>query len=335
MKIFTKITSVMLLVILVFGVCITSASALIYGDGKFEYELDFSTKTARVINFIAADTSIDVPSEYNGYTVTEIAERAFANNTNLKSVNLPDTIKKIDTSAFIGMTALTDFTIPETVTELGESVFSSCTSLQSVTVNASVDTIPKSFFYGCTSLSEVNLNSEIVNYSTSAFYGCTSLKSFPQIEYAESIGEMAFYRTGLTSVTISDKITNLPRYSFAGCSDLTSVVIPDSVTSIYSNAFKNDSNLTIFCYDGSFAQTYAEENGIKCVIISKYEIGDVDMDGEVTISDVTLIQKNLVDIESLTEEAEHLADVDKNGTVNIDDATLIQKFLAEIITSFE
>ena len=59
------------------------------------------------------------------------------------------------------------------------------------------------------------------------------------------------------------------------------------------------------------------------------------MDGDVTISDVTTIQKSLVDVLTLTEEAEYLADVDKNGIVNIDDATNIQKYLAEIITSFE
>lgn len=59
--------------------------------------------------------------------------------------------------------------------------------------------------------------------------------------------------------------------------------------------------------------------------------GDVDSDGDVTISDATDIQLALAELTTLTEEQQIAADVNKNGTPDIYDATKIQMFLADLI----
>ncbi len=61
-------------------------------------------------------------------------------------------------------------------------------------------------------------------------------------------------------------------------------------------------------------------------------LGDVNLDGEVTIADVTLLQKYISDMVDLNKEQLLTADADKNGSINIDDATTIQKVLVDIIT---
>ena len=54
--------------------------------------------------------------------------------------------------------------------------------------------------------------------------------------------------------------------AFFGCAGLSSVVIPDSVTSIGDEAFVLCDNLTRFMVtEGSYAEQYAEENGIPYV----------------------------------------------------------------------
>ena len=58
-------------------------------------------------------------------------------------------------------------------------------------------------------------------------------------------------------------MTAIPARGFEYCQNLKKAIIPASVTSVGSNVFNNStSNLTIYGYTGSFAQTYAEGNNI-------------------------------------------------------------------------
>ena len=56
-------------------------------------------------------------------------------------------------------------------------------------------------------------------------------------------------------------------------------------------------------------------------------IGDIDLDGVITIKDVTLLQKYLADVSDLSDKALIAADVDKDGTIDICDATKIRSYL--------
>jgi hypothetical protein len=60
-------------------------------------------------------------------------------------------------------------------------------------------------------------------------------------------------------------------------------------------------------------------------------MGDVDLDGAVTISDVTQIQKHLVGLSILSSEQLAIADYNGDELVNINDATAIQKYLANVL----
>ncbi|MGN0502372.1 MAG: alpha-amylase family glycosyl hydrolase [Ruminococcus sp.] len=59
-------------------------------------------------------------------------------------------------------------------------------------------------------------------------------------------------------------------------------------------------------------------------------IGDVDLNGTITISDATAIQLHASEISVLTGDSLTAADVDKSGVINIKDATAIQCYLAEL-----
>lgn len=65
-----------------------------------------------------------------------------------------------------------------------------------------------------------------------------------------------------------------------------------------------------------------------------YYLGDADEDGSVTVLDVTVIQKHLASLLTLSEEGLLAADVEESGDqVNILSATIIQKYLAAIETN--
>ncbi|MBQ9679150.1 MAG: carbohydrate-binding domain-containing protein [Ruminococcus sp.] len=59
-------------------------------------------------------------------------------------------------------------------------------------------------------------------------------------------------------------------------------------------------------------------------------LGDADLDGEITILDATVIQRFLVGIVEMSDEAQLAADVDGDGEPTILDATLIQRWLVGI-----
>lgn len=61
---------------------------------------------------------------------------------------------------------------------------------------------------------------------------------------------------------------------------------------------------------------------------SELKLGDVNGDGNISIDDVTDIQKYMAEMLDFTYEQIQLADTDRNGEVTIDDVTLIQKHLA-------
>lgn len=65
-----------------------------------------------------------------------------------------------------------------------------------------------------------------------------------------------------------------------------------------------------------------------------YGCGDVNLDGDISIKDVTSIQRNLADLECFDDSQKQIADVTGDGELSINDATLIQRYLADYIDKF-
>ena len=63
--------------------------------------------------------------------------------------------------------------------------------------------------------------------------------------------------------------------------------------------------------------------------VTDYQIGDVNGDGRITISDVTAIQRHIAELNILSGAALLAADTNGDGVINITDATHFQKYLAE------
>ena len=69
--------------------------------------------------------------------------------------------------------------------------------------------------------------------------------SYNGVEYTvTSIGDGAFYNTGLSSITIPNSVTTIGDLAFSYCLGLTSIIIPNSVTTIGDQAFAYCSGLT-------------------------------------------------------------------------------------------
>ena len=200
---------------------------------------------AIIDGYTGSEASIEIPSEIDGYPVTEIGWSAFSGCTSLTSVTIPYSVTRIGGSAFWRCTSLTSITIPDSVTNIGEYAFESCTSLTSVTIPDSVTSIGYSAFSGCTSLTSITIPESVTSIKSSTFSGCTSLTSITIPESVTSIGGSAFWRcTSLTSITIPEDVTSIDSSTFSDCTSLTSITIPEGVTSIRYEAFSGCTSLT-------------------------------------------------------------------------------------------
>ena len=197
--------------------------------------------------------------------VEEIPEYLFWGMNHLKTVTLPNTLKKLD--GFEACTALTCITIPESVAEIEPFAFRGCSSLSFVEFSEGLVTIGEQAFGGCTSLKDITLPDSVTNIRDHAFEGDTSVTSL-KIPYNWQYSEWTYSPfegcTQLKSVAFPEGFTNIPGSAFANVNSLKSVYIPDSVVTIGNNAFYGCSeDLVIYCAPGSTAQQYATEQNIQ------------------------------------------------------------------------
>jgi hypothetical protein len=95
----------------------------------------------------------------------------------------------------------------------------------------------------------------------------------------------------IKKVLIDGEMTSIGKNAFSGCVNLQSITIPKTVTKIGTDAFKGCKNLTITAYIGSFAETYAKNQGIsvKSIYVASGSCGTnvtftLDAKGTMTIS---------------------------------------------------
>lgn len=100
----------------------------------------------------------------------------------------------------------------------------------------------------------------------------------------KSISANAFFnKTSVISVNIPNTVEIIGDNCFSGCENLQKVTIPASVTEISETAFSGCADVTIHCYNGSYAQTYAEENHIPYILLDLVPVGKTVINTEAGI----------------------------------------------------
>lgn len=304
------------------------ASAMVIYDGDFGFEVNASKGEAKLVRYNGNGGAVTLPESFRDYPVTVIDRNAFSGKTSVTMLVFSSTNTTVEEYAFMNCTSLESVTIPENVVTFGDRVFAGCTSLKTVKMYSDIVSMPTNMFSGCTSLEELTLNDKIAEFSYGCFNGCTSLTDLDFVTNGALLQSYAFNGTGAGSVVLSDSLLAIPDYAFTNCPNLRYVTIPESVVLIQPNAFDWE-NVTVRCYEDSFAHRYAVENNISFELLKKIVLGDVNNDGAVNINDVTDIQRNLAELEEFDEYQQLAADANQDGAPDISDATAIQMYLAD------
>ena len=173
------------------------------------------------------------------------------------------------------------------MTSIGYGAFNGCSSLTSIELPAGVTSIGDDAFSGCSSLMEIMVDENNTEYA-----------SQDGVLYNKNKTKLICSPEGKTgNIVIPTSVTSIGDYAFRGCSSLKEIVvdeknpaytsqdgvlynkdkteliccpggktgdlvIPTSVTKIGSSAFENGKNLTLLVYKGSYAETYAKNEGL-------------------------------------------------------------------------
>lgn len=147
------------------------------------------------------------------YPVTGIAQQAFADNSEVVEV-----------------------VIPENITFVGVSAFGGCKNLKSVYFHENCRAkLSENCFIKCDALEQVTIPASITEVRDSAFRECQGLKKI--IIYGSIGAKMCFGSENLKEVYIGDEVTTIPQRAFAQCSVLDTVRMGKNVAFIGVQAF--------------------------------------------------------------------------------------------------
>lgn len=227
-------------------------------------------------------TEINIPD-----TVLTVGSYAFGGCKNLEKVHLPKNIKNIEKGTFKDCSVLKDITIPDTVMKIGDVAFSGCTALPQITLPASVQTIGDKAFSHCEALADVKLSEGLTSIGSYAFEYNIALPKFTLPNTLESLGERAFqYCDVLADVDLGAGLKVIPEYcfyedpalqkvilpyqfttvnasAFANCTKLTDITFNRNVSSVDASALSYKDKTTIHGVKGTYAETFASDNGFK------------------------------------------------------------------------
>lgn len=234
--------------------------------GDLYYELNTTNRTAKVTyentnsstNYSSLPADVIIPTTVNldnvDYTVTSIANRAFAYCKSLQSISIPATVT----------------TMGETFSDKYVSPFYDCTSLKTVRFEDSDDEI------------KLPCNNSYSNNASPLFRGSPlkevyigrNIKYFNYNSQRPGVyGYSAFYnQPELTKVSIGPKVTEIPPYLFYDNPSLTLMNLPN-VKTIGKSAFESCSKLTTLNI-GNALETVGDRAFYGCTNVTKLTLPD-------------------------------------------------------------
>ena len=174
--------------------------------------------------------------------MTVIDSNAFKNNTKLKEVILPSTLKSIGTSAFEG-TSLSKIELPSSLTYIGKNAFANIKTLTEVIIPKSVESASYAF-YGDVNLKKVIFEDGIVTIPPRVLHN-TGIEEIVLPSSVKTIGSYAFSNSkSLEKINLLDGVRQIEEGAFSGDSKLSVVELPETLTEISSYVFSDTPSLT-------------------------------------------------------------------------------------------
>ncbi len=277
-----------------------------------------------VLVFCDESTGITAPS-WNGYNSvkldSDVLDKKHANADGV-SFALDTDGKTASVSGAALETDVTEIAIPASVfsngqvydvVSIGQQAFYNCSTLRCVVVSEGIRTIGDFAFYMCSELVSAQLPESVTNIGMGAFGLCRQLPDISIPAAVTEISEGAYIGcNSLTDVVIPSNITSIGDYAFGMCESLRSITVLPQVVTVGADVFAESPSVCIYTYENTAMHAYALSQSLDHKLID----GDVDGDGTLTNSDITLMLRFITGWNIDTEGDLHLIDVSADGKIN-------------------
>lgn len=229
-------------------------------------------------------------------TITCIGANVFANHGELRSVVIPQSVRKIYTGAFDNCLSLANITAegtpemvaPDAVSNtkwfleskekfltLGGILLAYNSEEPVAEIPAGVTVIGASAFEGNPYVTTVKCPDGVQKIKASAFYRCTSLQLVMLPDSVVAIGDNAFFGCNtLAYIQVGKGLVSIGEHAFVSCDALKELHLPDTLMQLGTESvgWKYDAESDTYALSDSIkiyanaaiAAVYAERNGIPC-----------------------------------------------------------------------
>jgi len=210
-------------------------------------------KSSSVYDYVDSDIARQVYKLIIEEGIARIGKNTFSGFNILSEIAFPKSLEEIGDKAFWG-TYVKNIAFPEgsLLRKIGTEAFKNSWRMETADLSSclQLETLSPYSFMECSELSTVLFasNSILTKIPEGAFRGCTSL----------------------LGVVIPTSVTSIGEYAFWGCFGLHYVSIPAEVSYIGQSVFAGATPV-IYAPDGSYAQSYANNNYLVCVDASYVE----------------------------------------------------------------
>ena len=221
-------------------------------------------------NAFKSNTTLEnvIIQERNGEGMEYIGDNAFYGCTNLKSINLPDTITYIGNRAFSNDRSLDNVKLPNRIKTIKPTTFQNCSNLKNLELSEDLEELGYESLQG-TALTTLKMPQNLKTIGS----GALSINTLLEIDtsksnyyeykngilYTKDLKTLVMGVSNITSANIETTVETISGTAFLQCSKLSTIQIPKSVKTIEYEAFRN-ANLKSITVDSESNYFKTDEN---------------------------------------------------------------------------
>lgn len=279
---------IMALLVLMTSLSVGMATALTEGDFEYsidtEYDDDFNAiKSIKITKYNGNAADVVIPDKIEDLPVTIIGSSAFANNTSIKSVKIPETVVEIGGWAFDNCSNLTNINLSANLETIGGYLLSNTAfekdgnnwdgellyldnyllnstdqAAGDITIKDGTKIVSGFAFSHNPNITSVKIPASVKTIDICAFDQCSSLSSVTLSEGLETIGYAAFENTAITEINIPNSVKTVESLAFSHTA-IESVNLSANLEKVDGDSFANCPNLKSINVDSSNPVFYSTD----------------------------------------------------------------------------